>query len=214
VWISSSRSLCCKTAEEVFLLLKSSDVMMHDLLHAYDDCESPPDQPIRPVLVLREWLSLNAAQEFRCFIRQHQLIAISQRDTVHYPFLANAQSFIQQSIQQFYQQHIHQKFPQSNYVMDVYVHQLYQPDSKVQLIDFGPFGGSTDPLLFTWSELSTLDNFSLRLVQPGHIHTDSKAYNQYPLEVVDLAVNQSLFELAQHAIQKDRDEEGKDGSHT
>ena len=34
-WLLPSRSLKCTSAEEVFLLLKSSDSIVHDLCHAY-----------------------------------------------------------------------------------------------------------------------------------------------------------------------------------
>ncbi|RKP07001.1 D123-domain-containing protein, partial [Thamnocephalis sphaerospora] len=152
LWISTTRSMRCTTAEEVFLLLKSSDVVVHDLLHAYDTCDIPPAERPQPVLVLREWRTLNPAHEFRCFVRDHQLIGISQRDPAHYPFLADAQQEIRHSIRQFYQNAVKESFGHSDYVFDVYLHDPSRRDGRVQLVDFGPFGGPTNPLLFEWSE--------------------------------------------------------------
>jgi hypothetical protein len=44
-WISSSGTLRCTLAEEVLLLLKSSDFIMHDLLHAFDDIADTASPP-------------------------------------------------------------------------------------------------------------------------------------------------------------------------
>lgn len=45
------------------------------------------------------------------------------------------------------------------------------PPWQVWLVDFGTFGGSTDPLLFTWSELAEVKDAAagveLRVAAPG-----------------------------------------------
>jgi hypothetical protein len=44
---------------QVFLLLKSSDTVVHDLCHAFDNCEDAPEDATgvvpSPVLVLKKW---------------------------------------------------------------------------------------------------------------------------------------------------------------
>jgi hypothetical protein len=55
-------------------LLKSSDVAVHDLLHAYDDCRISTTTKAQPTLILRQWQTINPAHEFRCFVLNHQLI--------------------------------------------------------------------------------------------------------------------------------------------
>lgn len=43
------------------------------------------------------------------------------------------------------------RFPLRRYVMDLYVD--IPPRRKVWLVDFSPWGPTTEPLLFDWSEL-------------------------------------------------------------
>ena len=38
-WISATNSMECQTPNDIYLLLKSSDFITHDLEHAFDDCE-------------------------------------------------------------------------------------------------------------------------------------------------------------------------------
>ena len=73
--------LRCQTPEDVYLLLKSSDFIAHDLEHAYDDCEEedryPCDRQSAPPkfsLVLKKWFSMPRSHEFRCFVKKNSLI--------------------------------------------------------------------------------------------------------------------------------------------
>ena len=50
----------------------------------------------------------------------------------------------------FFKEHIQHKFPSDNFVFDV----IRTKKDKVILIDFNPFGETTDPLFFTWDELT------------------------------------------------------------
>ena len=91
----------CRTAGDVFLLLKGSDFVLHDILHALDDIDitfaekddnvsSSPPLPTQPSslidfeIVLRKWCNLYLSSEYRCFISNHELIGISQRDSTQY----------------------------------------------------------------------------------------------------------------------------------
>lgn len=38
-WIAATNSMECRTPSDIYLLLKSSDFITHDLEHAFDDCE-------------------------------------------------------------------------------------------------------------------------------------------------------------------------------
>jgi hypothetical protein len=75
VWTRGS--LECATPGDVYLLLKSSDLIQYDLWHAYDDCAPSGDAhdastPLQ--LVLRRWSNLHPAGEFRCFVAGRELI--------------------------------------------------------------------------------------------------------------------------------------------
>jgi hypothetical protein len=88
-------SLKCETPGDVYLLLKSSDFILHDVLHALDDVvlqptddssttntttESRNEYPALE-LVLRKWCNLHSSMEFRCFVYDRQL-SKSRRDLV------------------------------------------------------------------------------------------------------------------------------------
>ena len=195
-WVHGG-SLKCQTPGDVYLLLKSSDFCLHDILHAFDDSTSATTessiQPTRPPtqLVLRKWCNLYPSMEFRCFVRQDELLAISQRNhSQHYPHLAIDMTWIQTRILDFFYntiQHIYAHDAIHNYVMDVYL----DKKQRVWLVDFNVWGRSTDPLLFEWSELISLDMEDdpyFRIVDTPHqIRQDPLASYRAPIDTVDLA---------------------------
>lgn len=94
-WITSTRTLRCTTSSDVYLLLKSSDYITHDLYHAFDDCCSPgPPSHFQHELVLKQWFNVHPSMEFRCFVKQRCLIGISQRDLKYYDFLESLRPVI------------------------------------------------------------------------------------------------------------------------
>lgn len=66
-WINNG-TLKCQTPGDVYLLLKSSDFVMHDITHAVEDPSS-----VEYELVLRKWCNLHPSMEFRCFVYNHEL---------------------------------------------------------------------------------------------------------------------------------------------
>jgi hypothetical protein len=75
-WVNGG-SLKCKTPGDIYLLIKSSDFCLHDvLLNAWKDCDDHDETSRTPPplqLVLRKWCNLHPSMEFRCFVRQHEL---------------------------------------------------------------------------------------------------------------------------------------------
>lgn len=159
-WIAATNSMECMTPNDIYLLLKSSDFVTHDLQHAFDDTQedttasdlgiSSPDVPYH--LVLRKWITLNPSVEFRCFVRNRKLIAICQRDLNHFDFLFKMQDKLGQTVQEFFDVRLRDTFPDPNFTFDVY---LPPPHDRVWLVDFNPWAQRTDPLLFSWLELLT-----------------------------------------------------------
>lgn len=142
-WIGRhGHSMRCSTPNDVYLLLKSSAFVSHDLERAFEGCvgrplpaqEKQPQQQqaqqsqsrplFRPVLVLRQWLpDLHPSLEFRCFVRHRRLVAISQRDNgTHYPFLDNEafRAAIVRNVLQFFKSTLRETFPDGSFVFDVY----------------------------------------------------------------------------------------------
>lgn len=159
-WINAN-SMDCRTANDVYLLLKSSDFVTHDLEHAFDDTV-PGDGPEATLttadipyhLVLRKAFEMNPSVEFRCFVRNRKLIGITQRDLNHFDFLFELQDRLQSKIQEFFDVRLRDTFPDDNFVFDVYVPTPYE---RVWLVDVNPWAPRTDPLLFSWLELLTMD---------------------------------------------------------
>ena len=165
-WIAATNSMECRTPNDIYLLLKSSDFVTHDLQHALDDTEDGDSKAesseIAYHLVLRKWIVLNPSVEFRCFVRDRKLIAICQRDLNHFDFLFKMEDKLRQTIQDFFDLKLRDTFPDANFTFDVYIP---PPHDKVWLVDFNPWALRTDPLLFSWMELLTMEVPSLLNVQ-------------------------------------------------
>jgi hypothetical protein len=99
----------------VFLLLKSSDFIVHDLAHSYDHCSDKHEiyqNEMEYELVLRKWYDLAPSMEFRCFVRNRNLVGICQRDyTNYYEFLGSIVDEIEKAIVEFYDANVKESFP-------------------------------------------------------------------------------------------------------
>ena len=80
-------TLQCTSPADVYLLLKSSDFILHDLdpQLAFEGCSpspidnasssTPTEHPIHELeLVLKKWYSMDKGREFRCFVRDDILL--------------------------------------------------------------------------------------------------------------------------------------------
>jgi hypothetical protein len=158
-WIAMKKnSMECASANDIYLLLKSSDFITHDLEHALDDTDGSTDPSITPdsipyVLVLRKWFKVNPSCEFRVFVRERRVIGICQRDLNHFAFLFPLLERLREEILGFFEKVLKKSFPDPDFVFDVY---LPEPYDKVRLMDINPWAPRTDPLLFSWLELLTM----------------------------------------------------------
>lgn len=164
-WISPNGTLNCSSFSEIALLLRSSDSLVHDLCHAYDSCtDKSSSRPSRFFLALRKWYpSLRPEMEFRCFVRNQEVVGISQREvTTFYPALLEKKESIQEIIREFFIDQVKSRFESGNYTFDVYVTR----NEAVKIVDFNPWGAFTLPLLFDWEELEEeSERMELRIVE-------------------------------------------------
>mmetsp|Transcript_25668 Transcript_25668/g.62886 ORF Transcript_25668/g.62886 Transcript_25668/m.62886 type:complete len:408 (-) Transcript_25668:66-1289(-) len=207
-WVNGG-SIKCQTPGDVYLLLKSSDFCLHDvLMQSLKECkdystETPTQLP--PLqLSLRKWCTLYPSMEFRCFVRRHGLLAISQRNhTQHYPHLMQDWPHIQDVLVDFFSNYIRKRFANDtieNYAVDLYL----DKKDRVWILDFNPWSQSTDSLLFEWSELLTMDDEEadvgddeddepqllpdFRIVETNQqVRQDPLASYRAPIDTVDLA---------------------------
>ncbi|CAG8438248.1 579_t:CDS:2 [Ambispora leptoticha] len=213
-WIAATNTLKCNSPSDIFLLLKASDFIAHDLDHAFDDCQYESDESVRRKhpesyeLVLRKWYDVATSMEFRCFVKNNELIGISQRDVNFYPFLLDIKEELRSKITQFFILNIQHKFANNNYVFDVYITRNRE---RVWLIDFNPFSHTTDSLLYSWDEILEgmqinqyffpTTQLDMRLIRTQAEASQSRnqpfSVNRYPREMFDLSQGQTLAEFAE-----------------
>jgi hypothetical protein len=161
-WMKSGgNDMECRSANDIYLLLKSSDFVTHDLEHAFDDCVDDEGAPLEREnwpdfkyhLVLRKSFNINPALEFRCFVRHRRLIGISQREMNYFAFLFELRNTFRDLIEDFVEDNILPGLDEEHFVVDVYIP---PPHERVWLIDVNPWAVRTDPLLFSWLELLTM----------------------------------------------------------
>ncbi|EGC29907.1 hypothetical protein DICPUDRAFT_158438 [Dictyostelium purpureum] len=215
IWMNTYNSLKCTTPTDIFLLLKSSDYINHDLLQ-YKIKEEEDDNTTTPfVLVLRKWQNLHPSMEFRCYVKDNKLIGISQRDTsTYFNFLKDKKDKILNAIINFYDNSIKEKFNSSSFTFDCYV----TKDDKVWVIDFNPIHPSTESLLFLWDELfpelieddeeslqakkedpiKEITELEFRIVQDENsIKPNLSMKSRLPLELMNLSNSDNINELLQ-----------------
>lgn len=162
-WINATNSMECRTPNDIYLLLKSSDFVTHDLEQAFDGCEGKHSSRIKSSqepdkipyhLVLRKTITAFVnSLEFRCFVRARTLLCMCQRDLNHYDFLHSLMPSLRPLIQDFFESKLKNSFPDDSFVFDVYIP---PPHQRVWLIDINPWAPRTDPLLFSWMEILEL----------------------------------------------------------
>lgn len=80
--LAPSTPLKCTSPADVFLFLKSSDFISHDLdsSFVFEGCVSSEGSPPSPPphydleLVLKKWYAIETSRELRCFVRENSLI--------------------------------------------------------------------------------------------------------------------------------------------
>uniref|UniRef100_A0A3Q2QVV1 Translation initiation factor eIF2 assembly protein n=1 Tax=Fundulus heteroclitus TaxID=8078 RepID=A0A3Q2QVV1_FUNHE len=218
-WIALNSSLQCRSLSDIFLLFKSSDFITHDLTQPFLQCsdQDSPDPVINYELVLRKWSELIPGGEFRCFVKENKLIAISQRDyTQYYQHVLKQEEHISQAIQAFFSQHVQYNFLDEDFVFDVY----RDSQGRVWLIDLNPFGEVTDSLLFSWEELMSGGEIAHQLQDgPAFRCTTSEVTVQpspclsyrIPRDFVDLSTGEDAYKLMDFLkLKKSQQEESEE----
>ncbi len=156
-------TLMCASPNDVYLILKSSSFINHDLAHAFDGCAPsatppPPGLGFNPVLVLRAYFSIRTPLEFRCFVKHRNLVAISPRELKHYGFLEDLRPAIVARAKELFQSKLQFTFPDGCFTFDMYVPGSQEQGglARARLVDINPWAPRTDPLLFDWKELLEL----------------------------------------------------------
>lgn len=216
MWVAPTKTLKCKTLEEVYLLLKSSDRIAKDLNTIKTMRNSDNSLPF--CLVLKRWWDINPCMEFRCFVLDNELIAISQRDISQYHSSNESEKYsIQTDIKSLFSERIKGRFPLRNYSFDVVRHKK----DKVKIIDFGPMNESaTKGTLFTYEELQDHINDTPEFrfigeeigIQPK---SPTRAHFCVPQEISEFfqsRENVTLLDIIQREVENQRKEHEKENN--
>ena len=163
VWQSVDNTLRCFTVNEIFILLKSSDKINHDMAYPFEncvDCEETDVSDVEYNLAIQAYAKLQPASEFRCFIRQKKIVAICSRDTTFHDDLGDRVDAMWTDMIDFVQYKILPKCPLPSFVVDIY----RKIDEKFWIFGFNPFSQPTDSLYFSWDELED-ENFGENKVE-------------------------------------------------
>lgn len=163
---SSAQSQCLKvtTAEEGLALILSSERVFMDLLEALD-CHEARDIISNSVenhewnnhIILRQWNDrLDHAMEFRCFVYESKLTAISQYN--HYckfyhlqdvTFVEQVKSIIIDYWEKTLKERLQEKY--ANYIIDLgLIRDEMDGKLKCLVIEMNPFESTTGASLFDW----------------------------------------------------------------
>ncbi|CCH61762.1 hypothetical protein TBLA_0F02200 [Henningerozyma blattae CBS 6284] len=206
-WILPNNNMKCNEVNEIYLLLNASNYIAYDLEHAFDDCiDKDQITPTKPSyeLVLRQWFNINPALEFRIFVKNQRVIGVSQRDLNYYDYLEALSDTFKDTIDEFIEDEVILLYPEQDFVIDLYIP---RPFKKAFIIDINTFSRSTDPLMFSWNELVTMDldidnerDYELRLVKRNNVArfaSKEHSENQVPKDVVDASLDPNVIkELA------------------
>ena len=175
-WMLPNNTLKCTDANDVCLLLKSSDRIAHDvetmrelLSGERQECPGSPKStvemsdstarasaslcaPPSHVVALRTYYDLKPGREFRCFVKNGSLVAICQRDREYHRHLVDNVDEYREKIVHFHNTCVRPRLLLPDVAFDCYVP---EGSSRLRLIDLNVFGEetSTHPLLFTWDEV-------------------------------------------------------------
>ncbi|CAN8076378.1 unnamed protein product [Agarophyton chilense] len=134
-WVNFHRSLKCTSADDVLIMFNSSERVMRTV-----------DTENGCYLALRKWADLDDRMEFRVFVRDEEVIAVSQRSETFFEYDEHQMDSIVEKITRFYDADIKGSFLES-YVVDVYIER-----ENVWIIDFDIWEAA-DALLYSWEEL-------------------------------------------------------------
>jgi hypothetical protein len=134
--------------------------------------------------------------EFRAFVRDRNLLAVTQRDSHYYPFLRALEPEIRRLVGELFNSI--REFESANWVFDCYIPRTRK---RAHLIDMNPFAPRTDAGLFTWGEVLAMSGeggVEVRFVEEegrgiGGIEFSAQ---RVPRDVVEVSQGKNVVEFA------------------
>ena len=133
-------------AEEYTYFTKSARVLEDLLLFLKYDKKQREENPIK--IIIREWVDIPSKYEFRSFVKNKQLTAISQYfDTCFYPDLVAEEDLIKEKLYDFFTNQVAHRVPLNDYICDFAI----DSNGRVYIVELNPFSTTTDACLFSVS---------------------------------------------------------------
>ena len=115
-------------------------------------------------ICVRPFRRMQPAREFRLFIKDGKLAAMSQYWLIrHFRRLPDRQERYWDAAEKFVRKHI-ADFPETTIVMDIY----FTSAGEIMIVDFNPWGSPTDPLMFNDWERDWNTPSGCVIVPPPH----------------------------------------------
>jgi hypothetical protein len=148
-------SLACRSADDVMALLLSSERVYRDNIEALNCAEEAGDV-WRTSIVLRPWISLRECDEWRVFVCNRRVTAISQY--CHLAMFAELQSvdlaLLAERIREWVEHSVMPALSPRDY--DSAVVDVALLGETIKVIEINPFDSATGPALFCWKKDAAL----------------------------------------------------------
>lgn len=140
-WLIHKSGMCCKDGKYAMSLMLDSERIMDDLYMAKAN-------NYLPYIILRKWIDIDPWREFRCFVKDGELVGISQYFYKSYcPEIIENRSDIERVIKDKVLA-IKNLLPADTVIVDF----IYNDDKTATVIEFNPYDMYTDPCLFDWRQ--------------------------------------------------------------
>ena len=140
------------SAESAWFFLASSEKVRAAAANGYAE-----------YLVLRPFIKIDRTREFRLFVKDGELKAMSQYNLVrHFRRLEGIKEKLWKRTVQWFET-VKQDLPVSDVVIDVY---LENDDKVVKIVDLNQWGGNTDPLLLRTFDQDWNNTIGIKLMLP------------------------------------------------
>ncbi|XP_064614261.1 uncharacterized protein LOC135477955 [Liolophura sinensis] len=143
-------AMMVKSAEEVMDLFMRSERIYQDMLLAL----AVPDR-FHENFVIRQFVPIDVDMEFRGFVYNHDLVALSQYNYLIFSQrLLEQQGGIEQKLIKFFETEVRTRLMSeafsSNFIIDFAISQNGTPNEKLWVIEINPYLETTDGALFSW----------------------------------------------------------------
>ncbi|KAH3756685.1 cell division cycle protein 123-like [Pelomyxa schiedti] len=157
------QTMGCSNADDALYLISRSYRTISDIKIAMDNLDQVE---WHMKIIIREFVDIDIGGEFRGFVHNRQLNALSQyyADTFFPRTTANVHQ-IAPLVQKFFNDEIRDKIPMDNYVIDFAVSEDLH---SVSVVELNPFARTTGSCLFDWEKDATVIQngpFEYRVIQ-------------------------------------------------